>query len=81
MKIWITRYALTSGIEEVEAELSHNDTMATYGKGNGAYTQYDHNNDFHKTKEAAILWAEKMRIDKIASLQKSIEKMQKLRFE
>ncbi len=81
MKIWITRYALTSGIEEVEAELSHNDTMATYGKENGAYTQYAHNNDFHKTKEAAILWAEKMRLKKIASLQTSIEKMQMLRFE
>ena len=81
MKIWVTKYALTSGIEEVDAELLHNDKMANYGKGNGAYTQYAHNNVFHKTKEAAILWAEKMRLEKIASLQKNIEKIQKLRFE
>jgi len=79
MKVWITKYALTIGIEEVEADVSFSENMVAYG-GNSYSTQYAHGNDWHGTKEAAIKRAENMRQDKLISLQKSIEKMQKLRF-
>lgn len=80
-KYYITRYALTGGIKEVEAELSKSyPTMISYADADGKYRQTAHGNDWHTTKEAAIARAEEMRTAKIKSLRKSIEKMEKLRF-
>jgi len=76
MKVWITKYALTSGIEVVNGELFENDTAVNYGN---CYA-HGEGREWHKTEEAAIIRAEKMRSDKIASLRKSISKLEKLRF-
>lgn len=81
IKAWVTRYALTSGIDEVDGEVCHSTSsdMLSYTIGT-TYTQYAHGKDWHRTPEAAIARAEQMRKAKIASLKKSIAKIEKMEF-
>ena len=81
IKAWVTKYALTEGIEVVDAEVCHDvsSQMISYGdKGYGA--QFAHGKDWHRTPEAALTRAEEMRKAKIASLRKSIEKLERMTF-
>ena len=80
MKVWITKYALTSGIKEIECEDCENgavkeieNPLPTFYHGEGK--------EWHRTKESAIQKAEEMRQKKIASLKKQIEKLEEMRFE
>jgi len=77
IKAWITKYALTEGIQLVNGEVCHgiSSTMLTYGQYGTA-----HGIDWHRTPEAALARAEEMRIAKIKSLRKSIAKMESLVF-
>ena len=79
MKAYITKYALTSGIKEVEAEWSESiPSMVTWGGWfNSAHGE---GRQWHRTKEAAVAQAEKMRLAKIVSLKKSIKKLESLNF-
>ena len=81
MKVWITKYALTAGIQEREAEIDESDGTAAV-KQERYHADYYHGEgrDWHRTLEGAIARAEEMRATKIASLRKSIVKMEKLRF-
>lgn len=90
MKVFITKYALTEGIQEMEAEdcskevENHKDKMIMV-KGNASEDKwicdtYYHGNDWHTTREAAVAHAEEMRKKKIVSLQKSIKKLQAMKF-
>lgn len=81
MKVFITTQALTVGIKGVDAEVSSNfpDTVqwkATY-HGANRYARKPH---WHETMHEAITRAEAMRVAKIASLRKSIAKLEKLNF-
>jgi len=82
---WITKYALTSGIQQVTA----NDPA-----GSGfpemliverptCFPQHYHGDgrEWHRTRESAVTRAEVVRKAKIASLQKQIAKLEKLSFE
>ena len=76
MKVYITKYALTRGILEADAELNPRfPTMVSTNLG------HFHGKDWHETKEAAIYRAEEMRTKKIASLKKQIEKLEALKFD
>lgn len=76
MKVWITKYALTQGIIETEAERSKNhEDMIDTGKFG-----YYHGSDWHTTEEDAIKKAEEMKIRKIISLEKQINKIKELKF-
>ncbi len=78
MKVWITRYALTVGIQYVDAEVvERHPTMVKYGSG---WFAHGEGKEWHLTYSAAVDRAEKMRTAKIASLQKSIKKLEKLTF-
>jgi len=82
MKAWITRYALTVGIAEVDGEtLGTGAKMLKWSHPGSVGSAYSHGNDWHKTREAAIARAEEMRIAKIDRLKKSIAKLEKLKFE
>lgn len=74
MKVWITKYALTRDIEQVDAELLKSGA-ASYGKygyaGSGAWSE---------TRADAIKRAEAMRVAKIASLEKQIAKLRAMKF-
>ena len=76
-KGYITKYALTRGIIEVELEELNNPLIVedTY---TGDKYSVEH---WHRTYESAQIRAEAMRLDKIASLEKSLEKMRALRFD
>lgn len=83
MKVYITKHALTQGIEEKEAktceDINHPDMISIL---NVRYNEFYHKEgkEWHKTKEAAIQKAEEMRIKKIKSLEKQIEKLKELKF-
>lgn len=77
MKVWITKYALTTGLFEIDAEIVDG-TYASQiraNRGSGHFTR-----EWTRTREEALVVAENMRKKRIASLEKSIKKLQKLRF-
>lgn len=77
IKAWVTKYALTEGIQEVEGEVCHNVSsgMLSWGKYGTA-----HGRDWHRTREEAVKRAEEMRVAKIASLKRSIAKLEAIKF-
>jgi signal recognition particle subunit SEC65 len=78
MKVWITKYALTTGIIEKEVDkLGINSVVTKKDK----YPSYFYLPDWWPTKESATLRAEQMRNAKIKSLEKQIEKLKKLTFD
>lgn len=76
MKVFITRYALTKGIIEQEAECSGK--CISYSTS--GYTSYVYKPDWHETETEARAHADQMRLKKIASLKKQIAKLEKLSF-
>ena len=85
MKVWITKYALSDGIEQINSE-----NMKMFGieggylsfcRYAGSVPEVYSKGNWHKTKEAAIAKAEEMRQKKIASLKKQIEKLEGMKFE
>ena len=78
--IYITKYALSSGILEKEARIED------YGNGHlrafvNGYSSYEIGSEAFLTKEDALKNAEERRLKKIESLKKQIEKLEVLRFE
>lgn len=75
-KVFITKYALTTGIKEIEADIIRSrfedrEYLCSYFRiGENAFTD----------KSEALKKAEEMKIRKIASLRKQIEKLEKLSF-
>lgn len=79
-KVFITKYALTVGIKEIETDIIRgrfenreyviDDSYSYFRIGENAFTY----------KSEALKKAEEMKIRKIASLRKQIEKLEKLSF-
>ena len=80
MKVWITKYALTKGILEIECVKIGDAGVREVGNSFPTY-YHGEGNEWHRTKESAIKKAEEMRQKKIESLKKQIEKLEKMRFE
>jgi hypothetical protein len=79
-QVFITKYALTQGILEVNADVSEQREMISW-KADGSWcTQFAHKGDFHFTRESAVEKAEQMRLKRIKSLNVSIAKLEKLSF-
>jgi hypothetical protein len=83
MRVWITKYALTTGITEAEANTcsSSTDGRMIEVPSKLCYASYFHRPDWHETKEAAIARAEVMRKKKLASLKKQISRLEALSFD
>ena len=82
MRVWITKYALTSGIQEAEARVSNTSEkmiVAESGNGRGVGKCY-RKPHWHKTFQDANERAGEMRTQKIASLRKQIAKLESLSF-
>ena len=79
MKVFVTKYALTIGIEELDVEITSVPTMVAT-KGPFPRNFHDEGRDWHHTKEEAKTRAEEMRKKKIESLKKSIIKLEAMRF-
>ena len=80
MKVWITKYALTDGIIEADAELCGLDIISA-SWDNGIRCNNFKGEEWWSTKKNAIEKAEEMRQKKITSLKKQIEKLEEMRFE
>jgi len=83
-KYWISKYALTQGIFEIEAEKREGyEGAENYIKHklNGMMVSYAiEGKEWHKTKEEAIIRANELRIKKVASMKKQIAKLEKMEF-
>lgn len=80
MKVWITKYAISKGIYEADADVEMDKGMCTV-RLEGFWPQYFHGNDWHTDKQAAVARAEEMRIKKLQSLNKQMKKLSALKFE
>ena len=86
MKVWITKYALTDGIIEAKqfpgAAYAGKEYAFFVGKNSqyiaDFYIPYE---ELFWDKNSAIVKAEEMRQEKIASLKKQIKKFEEMRFE
>lgn len=81
IKAWVTKYALTTGIDLVDAEHSPECSMIRYGDLGYTWCHaHGEGKEWHRTPESALARAEEMRAAKIASLRKSIAKLEKMTF-
>ena len=80
-KFYVTKYALTAGIQEVEAEepTEHAGMLSVKVRG-GAMHYHGEGKDWHRTHESAVARAEKMRYKKLASLSKRVVELTNLKF-
>lgn len=80
MKVWVTKYALTKGIMEFEADRCIDispDMIAIRGTlGN----MYFYGTDWHTTLADAKIRAENMRLQRIDTLLNQIEKLKELKW-
>ena len=81
MEVWITKYALTKGIIEADGELISYDSVSILNRGLSLPTHWFYKGDWYSDKQPAIQKAEEMRQEKIASLKKQIEELERMRFE
>ena len=78
MIVWVSKYALTSGITKHEAKIKG--CYAYPGAPFFSYASFRLGKDAHDTEEGAIRAAEAMRIKKIAALKKQLSKLESMRF-
>lgn len=78
-KVYVTKYALTGGIKIMETS-SDITKIGIRANDSSGYISYFHGNDWHTTAEKADARAEEMRLRKIASLEKALERMRSLAF-
>lgn len=78
-KVYITKYALSTGIEKVDTELYKSPIDNRYYT-KVYYNRYYIGSEAFTVESQAIEKAEEMRVKKIASLKKQIEKLEKLNF-
>jgi len=83
MKIYVTKWAITQGILEMEADDTVSGTARTVfvPQSRSSFAQAFHSNEWHKTKAEAVERAEEMRRAKIVSLQGQLAKIQNLVFD
>lgn len=79
MKVYITKYALTKGIQESNGKIDNYRFIPEH-YGRISYS-WNYKPDWHIFKEDAIKQAEKMRLSKIISLKKQLNKLENLKFE
>lgn len=79
-KVFITKYALTKGIIEKEAEIHSYRDGSQFAFLKGEFSGYKMSKDAFHDHENAIRKSEEMRQKKIASLKKQIAKLEKLSF-
>lgn len=83
MKIYCTKWIFTNGIMELDAETDGKNMVRVLPKSGEhyGYYLYGEGKEWHKKKESAIAYAEKMRIKKIKSLDKQMKKISEMKFD
>jgi hypothetical protein len=82
VKAWMTKYALTAGIQEIECELCVSVPGMISRRSNICTTEYFHGEgrEWHTSRQSAEDRAEIMRLNRISSLEKQIRKLKALNF-
>lgn len=81
-KVFITKYALTKGIQEVKANITKSwPDNVRFASVYGFYTDFVVGRNAFIDKSEAVKQAEKMRLKRIESLKKQIKKLEDLKFE
>lgn len=77
--MWLSKFALTKGVEERVGfiRIGEEDRFRTTEE----WRSHTIGKEAHTTRSAAVARADQMRLQKIASLEKQIEKLRKLKFE
>ena len=80
MEVFVTKYALTKGIEKLT--VMEMDGSPSIVKTMPPYSRYFHGEgkDWHRQEWQAKAQAKHMKTKKIASLKKAIEKLEKMEF-
>ncbi|WP_457797593.1 hypothetical protein [Methylocystis sp. S23] len=81
MRVWITKYALSSGVFEMDADHDERWPDMVSNRSNRLQNFHGDGRDWHRTKESALVKAEEMRVAKIEALKKQIAKLENMRFE
>lgn len=76
VRVWVSKYALTSGITEHDAEIASERMCVVQGR----YPQHYHKGQWHRTEAEAIARAEQMRKAKLAALRKALARLEQLKF-
>jgi tmRNA-binding protein len=77
MKIYVTKYALTTGIT---AENANVDGAVAHWRTGSGWPMHAYKGEWFESSEAALENAEQRRVRKLASLRKQIEKLEKKTF-
>jgi hypothetical protein len=80
MKVWVTKYALTTGLFEMTAEIIDRGPRHIYAKGKGPAGGSIFTREWVKTREEAVTKAETMKEARIKSLKRTIIKLQAKKF-
>ena len=84
--VWITKYALSEGIHQAEFKGLYvrdgkvDEDVACVKDSLYPFNSLYHKGEWHKTEAGAKVKANEMRLKKIKSLEKQIEKLHKLEF-
>ena len=76
MKVWVTKYALTRGIMEVEVRLIRPDMVEDAALS----CMYYFGNEWHRIYKLAVLEANRMRTRKLDSLRKQVVRLENTEF-
>lgn len=80
-KIYVTKYALTTGPFSADAEVSDDGGFASYKTENSWGSHYAHGKEFHLTREEALADCERRRKGKLVSIEKQRKKLEAMKFE
>jgi hypothetical protein len=83
MRAWITKYALSRGIIEVEGieDSEYPGSLAVKSKNETYLTSYFWGKEWHTSLFDAVIRADDMRKAKIKALTRQLERLKALRFE
>lgn len=82
MKVWVTRWALTKGIKEVEVREVVNGAARGYRVfGPSKYSVYYYPGEWCETRPLAVEKADAMRLKEIASLTTRLAKLEAMSFD
>lgn len=77
-KVWVTKYALTSGVLVLENVERPTEKMVTFRDGRSAVANYAHKPDWHESLAEARAQIRKMIAAKRKSIAKELEKLDAL---
>lgn len=82
MKVWISKYALTKGIFEIDVEDDEYVAkgMVTDRRNPYRASYHGEGREWHRARADAVVRAKQMQRDKLRSLQKQIDKVKAIDF-